>query len=92
MFVQINTGIYVITALILFFIYFGDKFLKQKFDMFTIASSCCWILLSFSISAIILGNSSMMDSGVMNPKLICVTYLHCLITLITSGLIVNYNK
>jgi len=91
-FVELNTGLYGIIGLILFFIYFGDKFSKKKGDVNSNMSSiCCWCLCCLCVLSVISTGSATMDAGMLSPQTVGGTYLLCCITLISSSLLVTYS-
>jgi hypothetical protein len=89
MFVELNTGVYGLLSFILFFIYYGDKIMKNNLDDTKKVSALGWCMCSLSILCFISTNSKSMDSGVMIPQTVCMTYCLCFLTLSCSYYIIN---
>ena len=89
MFVELNTGVYGLLSFILFFIYYGDKIIKNSLDDTKKVSALGWCMCSLSILCFISTTSKSMDSGVMIPQTVCMTYCLCFLTLSCSAYIIN---
>jgi uncharacterized membrane protein YsdA (DUF1294 family) len=92
MFLELNTGVYVIISLILFFIYFFNKYSDNNFNTTTQIYASLWCLSSLIVGAFISINSGKIDNGTHDTNTTGITYLVCSLVLITSSLIVTWGS
>jgi hypothetical protein len=92
MFLELNTGVYVIISLILFFIYFFNKYSNNNFNTTIQIFSSLWCLCSLIIGAFISINSAKIDDGTHDLNTTGITYLICSVVLITSSQIVTWGS
>jgi hypothetical protein len=91
MFVEINTGTYIVISLILFITHFGNSLMSQNYSQMTILSACCWCMISLLTISFIYGGSQMLDSpmGAMASEEALPIYAVCFITLLSSSCMVS---